>query len=58
MAKMAVKARIKPTIEQEKKMWQSVGTSRWVYNWAIQRQEKNYKNGGKFISDGELRERN
>ncbi len=53
--KVAVKVRLKPTIEQEKKMWQSVGTSRWVYNWALHRQEKNYQNGGKFITDGDLR---
>jgi putative transposase len=55
MAKVAVKVRLKPTTEQEKKMWQSVGTARWVYNWALHRQEENYQNGEKFISDGDLR---
>ncbi|MCE5220593.1 MAG: RNA-guided endonuclease TnpB family protein [Clostridium sp.] len=26
-----------------------------MYNWTLARQEENYKNGGKFISDNELR---
>lgn len=52
---MAKKVRLFPTPEQEQKMWQSVGTARFVYNWALNRQEDNYKNGGKFISDGDLR---
>jgi putative transposase len=49
------KVRIFPTKEQEQKMWQSVGTARFIYNWTLARQEENYKNGGKFISDNELR---
>lgn len=52
---IAKKVRIKPTPEQEQKLWQSVGTARFVYNWTLNRQEENYKNGGKFISDNELR---
>jgi len=36
-------------------MFQYVGTSRFAYNWALARQQENYKNGGKFIQDGELR---
>ena len=49
------KVRIFPTKEQEHKMWQSVGTARFIYNWTLARQEENYKNGGKFISDNDLR---
>lgn len=49
------KVRLYPTKEQEQKMWQSVGTARFIYNWTLSRQEENYKNGGKFISDNELR---
>ena len=49
------KVRIKPTEEQEKQLWKSVGTARWVYNWALSKQQENYKNGGKFISDNDLR---
>ena len=51
----AKKVRLHPTPEQEQKMWQSVGTARFVYNWTLNRQEENYKNGGKFISDNVLR---
>lgn len=36
-------------------MWQSVGISRFIYNWILAKQEENYKNGGKFISDNDLR---
>lgn len=51
----AVKIRLKPTEEQERQLWKSVGTARWVYNWTLSKQEESYKNDGKFISDGELR---
>ena len=52
---LAKKVRLKPTPEQEQKLWQSVGTARFIYNWTLGRQEENYKNGGKFISDNDLR---
>lgn len=52
---LARKVRLYPTKEQEQKLWQSVGTARFVYNWTLARQEENYKNGGKFIEDGDLR---
>jgi putative transposase len=49
------KVRIIPSIDQEQKLWQSVGTARFIYNWTLARQQENYKNGGKFISDNDLR---
>ncbi|GAC42130.1 transposase and inactivated derivative [Paenibacillus popilliae ATCC 14706] len=49
------KVRIKPTPEQEEQLWRSAGTARWAYNWTLARQEENYRDGGKFISDGKLR---
>ena len=49
------KIRLKPTKEQETQLWKSVGTARWVYNWTLERQQENYKNGGKFIYDNQLR---
>ena len=55
------KVRLCPTNEQEQKLWQSVGTARFIYNWTLARQDHNYtlkgtsKNGGKFISDNDLR---
>lgn len=52
---LAKKVRIKPTAEQEQKLWQSVGTARYVYNWALAKEKENYESGGKFISDNDLR---
>ena len=52
---LAKKIRLYPTPEQEQKLWQSVGTARFIYNWTLNKQEDNYKNGGSFISDGVLR---
>ncbi len=52
---LAKKVRLYPTPEQEQKMWQSVGTARYVYNWTLNKQEENYRSGGKFISDNDLR---
>ncbi|MDV3427584.1 MAG: transposase [Bacillota bacterium] len=49
------KVRLSPTKEQEQKLWQSVGTARFIYNWTLARQEENYKNGGEFIYDNDLR---
>ena len=49
------KVRLSQTKEQEQKLWKSVGTARFIYNWTLGRQEENYKNGGKFISDNDLR---
>lgn len=44
-----------PNNNQQSKMFQYVGVSRFAYNWALGKQQENYKNGGKFISDNELR---
>ena len=52
---LAKKIRLYPTAEQEHKLWQSVGTARFIYNWTLSKQEENYKNGGKFIKDNDLR---
>ncbi|MEH7451509.1 RNA-guided endonuclease InsQ/TnpB family protein [Gottfriedia acidiceleris] len=52
---LAKKVRLKPTEEQIIQLWKSVGTARWSYNWALAKQEENYKNDGKFISDSIIR---
>ncbi|MDQ0418746.1 putative transposase [Croceifilum oryzae] len=52
---LARKIRMKPNEFQLQQLWQSVGTARWVYNWALTRQEENYQQGGKFLLDGFLR---
>ncbi|EJT5923710.1 transposase [Clostridium perfringens] len=52
---LSKKVRLYPSELQEQKLFQSVGTARFIYNWTLSKQEENYKNGGKFISDGVLR---
>ena len=52
---LAKKVRLYPSELQEQKLWQSVGTARFIYNWTLAKQEENYKNGGKFIKDNDLR---
>ena len=52
---LAKKVRLYPTKEQEQQMWKSAGTKRFIYNWTLAKQQDNYKNGGKFIKDGDLR---
>lgn len=52
---LAKKIRLYPTKEQEHSMWKSAGTARYIYNMVIDREEKNYAKGGKFIKNGPLR---
>jgi putative transposase len=52
---LARKIRLKPTDDQIQQLWRSAGTARWAYNWALAKQEENYKQGGKFLPDGVLR---
>lgn len=50
-----IKVKLKPNNKQKTKLFQSAGVARFAYNWTLGRQQENYKNGGKFISDEELR---
>jgi len=50
-----IKVRLKPNNKQKTKLFESAGVTRFVYNWALNKQQENYKNGEKFISDGKLR---
>lgn len=43
-----------PNNKQRTKLFQCSGVSRFAYNWALNRQQENYKNGGKFISAFDL----
>lgn len=52
---LAKKVRLFPTTEQLQQLFKSAGTKRWVYNWTLGKQQENYKNGGQFISNGDLR---
>ena len=44
-----------PNNKQKTKLFQYAGAARFAYNWALNREQENYKNGGKFIPDGDLR---
>jgi putative transposase len=52
---IALKVRLEPNNEQNTKLFGSAGTARWAYNWTLGKQIENYKNGGKFIKDKDLR---
>ena len=51
----SIKVRLKPNNKQLTKLFQYAGCARFAYNWAIAREEDNYKQGNKFLSDNELR---
>lgn len=51
----SIKIQLKPNNKQKTKLFECAGVARWAYNWTLARQQENYKNGGKFISDSDLR---
>ena len=51
----SLKVRLNPNNKQLTKLFQYAGCARFAYNWAIAREQENYKQGGKFLSDCELR---
>lgn len=51
----SIKVMLKPNNKQLSKLFNYAGTSRFAYNWALGAQQENYKNGGKFLSNNELR---
>ena len=51
----SIKVRLNPNNKQLTKLFQYAGCARFAYNWAIARQQENYKQGNKFLSDNELR---
>lgn len=48
------KIMLHPNNKQRTKLFQCFGVSRFVYNWALNREQENYKNGGKFLSAFDL----
>ncbi len=46
-----------PNNKQKTKLFQYANTARFAYNWTLAREQKNYKNGGKFLSNGNLRKK-
>ena len=51
----SIKVRLNPNNKQRTKLFQYAGCARFAYNWAIAREQDNYKQGNKFLSDSELR---
>ena len=51
----SIKVMLIPNNKQKSKLFKYANTSRFAYNWAIAREQENYKDGNKFISDGDLR---
>lgn len=50
-----IKVMLIPNNKQITKLFQYAGTARFAYNWALAKEQENYKNGGNFISDNDLR---
>jgi len=46
-----------PNNKQKTKLFECAGVARWAYNWALEQQQINYQNGGKFLYDSVLRKR-
>lgn len=44
-----------PTKNQEILFWKSAGVARWSYNYHLSRNNENYNNGGKYLSDNIIR---
>lgn len=50
MSIRSYKVRLFPDKEQEAKMWQHIGASRWVWNYMLEEQKRRYENGEKHMS--------
>lgn len=50
-----VRVMLLPNNKQRTKLFQYANTARFAYNWALGKEQENYKNGGKFLSDSDLR---
>ena len=50
-----IKVRLNPNNKQLTKLVQYAACARFAYNWAIAREQENYKQGNKFLSDNDLR---
>lgn len=50
-----MKVRLNPNNKQLTRLFQYAGCARFAYNWAIAKEQENYKQGNKFLSDYDLR---
>ena len=51
------KVRLEPNNNQKSFLFANTNVSRFAYNWTLEQQQINYKNGGKFISNFDLRKK-
>jgi len=51
------KVKLKPNNKQESFLKANASVSRFAYNWTLEQQQINYKNGGKFLNNFDLRKR-
>lgn len=51
----AIKVMLCPNNRQCSKLSECAGVARFAYNWALGREQENYKNGGTFLSGNDLR---
>ena len=51
----SIKVRLNPNNKQLTKLFQYAGSARFAYNWAIDREEENHKQGNQFLQDNDLR---
>ena len=51
----SIKVRLNPNNKQLTKLFQYASCARFAYNWAIAREQENYHQGNKFLTDNELR---
>ena len=50
-----IRVMLLPNNRQKTKLFQYANTARFAYNWALGKEKENHKDGGKFLSDGDLR---
>ena len=49
------KTKLKPSNKQRTRLFKNASVARFAYNLTLEIQETNYKNGGKFLSDCDIR---
>ncbi|MBQ9617433.1 MAG: helix-turn-helix domain-containing protein, partial [Oscillibacter sp.] len=50
-----LKVMLTPNNRQKTRMFQYAGAARYAYNWALETERANHENGGRFLTDVDLR---
>lgn len=51
------KVMLLPNNKQKTKLFECAGVARWAYNFALEQEQINYRNNGKFLNDRDLRKK-